>query len=261
MTAEQRSMTDVAPTVSAVLGLPAPAGATGSAIPQAVEDLSGARKVALLAPDALGEFAWRMWRDQMPFLNGLHARRSITLRAVMPSVTPVNFATMVTGTDLDGHGVRSFNHDFACETLFDLVRTAGGRSAGVGLAGYTGSKLLGRFADICGNAGDGSDDAVADKVAEIADQDGPEFLIAQLGRVDDTFHRYGPSSPSVVPMLKETDARLERLVEHLVPLGYGILILSDHGQHDLDAREPTDKRGGHGQDRPEDRLVPCTWTS
>ena len=68
----------------------------------------------------------------------------------MPSITPVNFSAMVTGTDLDGHGVRSYDHDFACETLFDVVRAAGGQSAAVGFEGYTGSKLLARFSDIDG---------------------------------------------------------------------------------------------------------------
>ena len=260
MDAAVRSMTDVAPTVSGVLGLPAPVGATGAAIQEIVDDLAGARKVAILAPDAFGLFAWKLWRDEMPFLQSLHAKRSIILRSVMPSVTPVNFAAMVSGTDLDGHGVRTYNHDFACETLFDVVRRAGGTSAGIGIEGYTGSKLLGRCADICGNAGEGTDDDVADKVIEIADEHAPEFLIAQLGRVDDVFHKHGPSSPEVVPMLRDTDARLKRLVGHLAPLGYGTLILADHGQHDLDEAEAMAKRGGHGKDRPEDRLVPCTWT-
>ena len=255
-----RSMIDVAPTVSAVLGLAAPARATGTAIREIVDDLAGASKVAIVAPDALGMFAWQQWQDEMPFLKSLHAERRLVLRSVMPSITPVNFATMVSGTDLDGHGVRTYNHDFACETLFDVVRRAAGKSAGIGIEGYTGSKLLGRCADICGNAGDGTDDDVADKVVEIADAHAPEFIIAQLGKVDTVFHRHGPSSPDVVLMLRDTDARLKRLVGHLAPLGYGILILSDHGQHDLDESEPGGKRGGHGEDRPEDRLVPCTWT-
>jgi len=50
------------------------------------------------------------------------------------------------------------------------------------------------------------------------------------------------------------DARLNRLVEGLAELDYGIIILSDHGQHDGDGR------GTHGTDCDEDSLVPCTWT-
>ena len=260
MAAQVRSMVDVAPTVSAVLGLPPPAQARGAAIQEIVAGLCDAEKAAILAPDGFGDFAWRLWQGEMPFLRSLHAKRTLTLRSVMPSVTPVNFATMVSGTDLAGHGIRTFKAHFACETLFDVVRGAGDKSVGVGIHGYTGSELLARCADIDGNAGDGSDDDVADKVIEIAEGSGPRFMIAQLGRVDDAFHRHGPSSPSVAPMLKATDARLERLVERLKPLGYGVIILSDHGQHDLPDAGEGQKRGGHGTDTPEDRLVPCTWT-
>lgn len=253
-------MIDVAPTVSAILRLPAPAQAKGAPIREIVADFSSMKKVAIMAPDGFGMLAWGLWKDEMPYLGALHVRNSITLRSVMPSITPVNFATMVAGTDLTGHGMNTFNDDFVCETLFDVLRKAKETSAGVGLNGYTGCELLGRFADIWGNAGDGSDDAVADKIIEIADGHRTSFLIAQLGRVDDVFHQYGPSSPSVAPMLQATDARLKRLVEHLKPLGYGIIILSDHGQHDITEPGVPGTTGGHGTDMPEDCLVPCTWT-
>ena len=253
------SMVDIAPSVSAVLGLPPPAQARGTPILEMVADLEGSKRVAILVPDGLGLHAWRLWAAEMPYLGALHQNRSITLHSVMPSITPVNFATMVTGTDRAGHGIAAFSDDFACETLFDVVRRSDGRSAGVGLEGYTGTRLLGRVADICGNAGDGSDDDVADSVIEIAEGERPVFVIAQLGRVDDVFHRYGPSADSVVPMLRETDARLRRLGGRLKPLGYAILILADHGHHDVTDASEGGLRGNHGTGSPEDCLVPCTW--
>ncbi|MGC9349849.1 MAG: alkaline phosphatase family protein [Anaerolineae bacterium] len=256
---ETYSMMDVAPTVSAVLDLDPPADVVGRPIPEIVKDLAGADRVALLAPDAFGWYAWTLWQEEMPYLRSLHAQHSLILRSVMPSITPVNFSTMVTGTDLAGHGVRTYDHDFQAETLFDVVRRSGGQSAAVGFEGYTGSKLLARFADIDGTTEPGSDDNIVEKVVEIASVARPAFLIAQLGRVDDVFHAYGPSSPEVVPMLRETDARLKKLATHLKPLGYGVVILADHGQHDIVDDPTTEHKGGHGQDRDEDRLVPCTW--
>ena len=259
MSTKECSMIDVAPTVCAALQLPAPRGAKGASIPEIVTDLADVDRVAVLALDALGMFAWNLWKAEMPYLSSLRARNSITLRSVMPSITPVNFATMVTGTDLAGHGIQAKQDDFACETIFDVVREAKGKSAGVGLNGYTGCELLGRCADILGNAGNVSDDAVADTVIEITASARPEFLIAQFGKVDDVFHQHGPSNPLVVPMLKETDTRLVRLVEHLKPLGYGIVILADHGQHDVTEFADEGILGIHGTDSPEDCLVPCTW--
>ena len=253
------SMMDVAPTVSAVLAMPAPAQAQGTPIPEVVRDLGGARRMAVLAPDAFGWFAWTLWQAEMPFLKSLHAEHSLILRSVMPSITPVNFSTMVTGTDLEGHGVPTKEDGFQCETLFDVVRRAGGRSAAVGLEGYTGSSLLARHADIDGTTARGSDDLIADRVIEIVGTEAPAFLIAQLGRVDDVFHQFGPSSPDVVPMLRDTDARLQRLCDALKAQDYGVIILADHGQHDIVDDPLTSLKGGHGQDRDQDRLVPCTW--
>jgi hypothetical protein len=254
------SMTDIAPTVSAILGIPVPAQAKGKPIPRVVADLAGSAKIALLAPDAFGLYAFNLWRAEMPYLASLHAQRSIVLRSAMPSITPVNFACMVTGTDQAGHGVHTREDPFACETLFEVLRRSGGRSAGIGLNDYTGCRLLARHADIAGCVDDGgSDDDIADAILRIAHNDGPQFLIAQLGRVDDVFHLYGPSSPSVVPMLRGTDARLKRLIEELKLLGFGVIQLADHGQHDLST--PTDKGhyGTHGSDADKDCQVPCTW--
>ncbi len=256
MPLKEYSMLDIAPTISDILNIPAPAQSQGAPIPEIVKNLNGAKRIALIAPDALGLFAWTLWKAELPYLRSLHERNSLLLRSVLPSITPVNFGAMVTGAELDVHGAQTFEHDFTCETLFDVLRTGYGRSAGVGLDGYTGSALLGRYADIWGNAGAGDDSDVERTTLEIAENERPEFIITQLGVVDDVFHQYGPSSPSVVPMLQDLDARLQRMVAQLKALGYSILILSDHGQHDVDEPE---LKGTHGTDSDIDCLVPCTW--
>ncbi len=256
---QEFSMMDVAPTVATVLGLPAPGQAKGKPIGRIVADLAGSARIAVLAPDALGLFAWNLWKDKMPYLRSHHESRSVILRSVMPSITPVNFATMICGTDQAGHGVETFRSEIACETIYDVVRARGGKSAGVGLSGYTGCELLGRYADICGDAGNGTDDDIADLAVKIAHDQHPEFMIVQLGQVDDVFHEFGPSSPAVIPMLQQTDHRLEKLITVLRPLGYGVIILSDHGQHDVLDAPPGEHKGTHGTDSDIDCLVPCAW--
>lgn len=192
-------------------------------------------------------------------MQKMHQEHSLLLRSVLPSITPVNFSAMVTGVKLDLHGVKTYRHDFQCETLFDTVRAAGWQSTGVGFEGYTGSELLARYADIDGTTERGSDANIVKKVIDIARQHQPHFIIAQLGLVDDIFHKYGPSSPEVVPMIKDTDKNLQRLVEFLVPLGYAVIILADHGQHDIIDDPTTHMKGGHGSDSDIDCLVPLTW--
>ena len=85
------SLTQLAPTVAAILGMPVPHDARHPAIGEIVADLGGAERMAILAPDALGMHPFSLWRHEMPFLDSLHAQHSLVLRAVQPSITPVNF--------------------------------------------------------------------------------------------------------------------------------------------------------------------------
>lgn len=254
------SMKCVAPTVAAILGLEPPAAATESAIAAVVRDLGGAQHVAVLAPDAFGIVPWQRWQDEMPFLKSLHARHSILLESIMPSSTPMNFACMVTGAELAVHGMRTREMDFQCETLFDVVRRAGGQSAGVGHRGYSGELLLARCADIPGVTEPGLSKTITRKIMEICTPSPPSFLIAQFGDVDTLFHQIGPSHPDVVPMLRELDEALSQLVPFLTARGMAVILLADHGQHDVPPTADKPGFGTHGTDCPEDRLVPCTWT-
>ncbi|MHB8995485.1 MAG: alkaline phosphatase family protein [Armatimonadota bacterium] len=254
MTSSAPPLPSLASTVAQLLQLPAPHSSAYDLVAEVVAELVSAPRVALLAPDALGRHPFDLWRHEMPFLSGLHDRRSLTLRAIMPSITPVNFAGMVSGAELPVHGIQRFTDDFKCETLFDVVRASGGVSGGVGQEGYTGGELLGRFADLWGRAESKTDDEVVEITLKFAQEKQPQFLIVQLGQTDDVFHKHGPSSPEVVPVVRATDERLRRMVGELQELGYAILITADHGQHDADGGG-----GTHGSDADEDCLVPLTW--
>lgn len=91
MAPTEYSLTALAPTVATLLGLPAPALAQTPPLAEVVADLAPADRVAILAPDALGWYPFTRWRAEMPFLSSLHDQRSLVLRAVMPTITPVNF--------------------------------------------------------------------------------------------------------------------------------------------------------------------------
>ncbi len=266
MSRAEYSMTCVAPTVAEALGVRAPAPtfaeamvgrqATGTPIPEIAGELVGSARVAILAPDALGMSSYEHFAADMPFLRSLCEARMVVLRSVMPSITPVNFAAMVTGCDLDGHGVRSKELDFQCETLFDVLPEHDRAGAGCGRPGYTGGDLLARCANINGTSELADDAGVEEVTLRIARKFRADFIIAQIGGTDDHFHRFGPRSDSARPKVQETDGRLARMCEELGALGYAIIILADHGQHDTG--DPT-HGGSHGSDSDEDCRVPCTW--
>lgn len=260
MPAPVHPITAIAPTVSAILGVRKPSGGVEQPIADIAAELSGCQRVAIVAPDALGLTVWQHWREQMPFLTSLHQRCHLVLRSVSPAVTPVNFAALVTGAVPEVHGVRSKDDSLRCESLFDVIREAGGRSAGVGRAGFTGGQLLARYADLSGRTEDQDDDAVVEMAVGLAHRHSPCFIIAQLGEPDTVFHRVGPSSPEADPVVLATDERLRQLVTELTGLGYGVIVLADHSQHDLPDGDPSGYRGWHDDlVVPEDALVPCTW--
>lgn len=256
MSRAEYSMTCVAPTVAEALAIPAPADATGSPIPEIAADLVGSARVAILVPDALGLSSYEHFADDMPFLRSLCEDRMVVLRSVMPSITPVNFAAMVTGCDLEGHGVRSKDLDFQCETLFDVLPENDRVGAGCGRKGYTGGELLARFANINGMSELADDAGVEEVTLRIAREFRSDFIISQIGGTDDHFHRFGPRGEGARPKVRETDGRLARMCEELGELGYAIIILADHGQHDTG--DPA-HGGTHGSDSDEDCLVPGTW--
>ena len=254
-------ITAVAQTATAALGLPAPAAAAQPPIPEIAADLAGVARVAVLAPDALGLSVLRRWQKAMPFLMSLHKERHLVLRSVPPPITPVNFAAMVTGAGLESHGLDDYSGSLACESVFDVVRASGGVSAGVGQPNYTGGEFLARYADLSGRTEEPGDEAVTAMILRLAQERRPDYLIAQLGDPDTVFHRVGVSSRDAGAVVQATDAQLRRLVKELIELAYGIIILSDHGQHEYPAPGGQGGfRGGHdGSGGDEDYLVPCTW--
>lgn len=258
-------MKAVAPTCAAVLGLPAPRAAQTGPVPEILDDFGTDNEhLVILAPDALGLYAWNLWKDHMPFLSSLHESRSIILESIMKSDTGTNFGCMLTGAEVDVHGMdnkqkKDLQSRFKCETLFDVIRSSGGESAGCGQKGHCGDVLLSRFADLAWISERGPAATVTDIVVREFGRSKPRFVLAQYGNVDRTFHKLGPSDLDVIPMLKELDAALEKAVSSLAVFDACVIILADHGQHDMDEPNAAGKWGSHGTDREEDRLVPCTW--
>jgi len=253
------NMIDVTPTSCAILGIEEPSGSIGHVIEEITTDLSGYKKLCVLAMDAFGYYAYSLWNKKMPFLQSLHEKHSLIISSVMPTITPVNFSTMITGTTLKAHGGNSMSSILKCETIFEVLEKNNMTGSGIGLKDFTGSRILGRYSQMPVIYPDDSqdiewDDGFYNSFLPLVEKS-PDFIIAQLGTIDTVFHRFGPSSEKVVPMLQKTDEMLSKVVPMLNKKGYGVIILADHGQQDK-----VDVQGGtHGSAYWQSRLVPCTW--
>lgn len=252
-------MQAIAPTVARLLHVPAPAKAEAGPIDAVIRDLDGVPRVAVLGIDALGMAIYRHWRDRMPFLASLEKEAFAKVRSIPISKTPVNFGCMVTGASMNVHGATEKERPFQCETLFDVLRHNGKRSAGLGRNDWTGHVLLGRHADITTGGAAADDEAVESCAHRIIREDQPDFLIIQYGLTDELFHRDGPYAPENEETVRAADAWLERMAGSLRKASYGIIILADHGQHSIE-REAGGRAGTHGSDSDEDCIVPLTWT-
>jgi predicted AlkP superfamily pyrophosphatase or phosphodiesterase len=252
-------MQSVAPTVAAVLSIPSPASAEAGYIEKTVVDLKGVKGVAVLAIDALGYEIFNHFKDCMPCLKSIFENNSATIRSIMPSITPVNFSCMVTGASQEVHKVKSLFSNIECETLFQVLRKNGMKSAGLGRKGYTGHELMGRYADYSTEGKAESDEEVEKIFNDYLKTEKPEFIIVQYGATDDQFHKYGPYSDKARDAVIKADLWLSRCIDNLKSEGYGIMILADHGQHNNDDKD-SHLLGVHGGSTDEDCIVPFTWT-
>jgi len=253
------SIKSVAPTSAYILGIRTPRGCKSQPIMDIIEDLKVTGSLAIIVLDALGLYPWYFHRKIMPFLTSIINRRLAIVKSIVPSKTPINFATIVSGVGLEIHGIYTFNDNFRCETLFDVIRENGLKSMGCGRPNTTGANLLARYADIKCISPEDSDDSLMLSLINYVLKYRPNYIIAQFIDPDNYFHRYGPYSDKVSKVLNKVDMRLKNIVKVLNKY-YSILILADHGQHAIIDKNG-EVKGGHGESIEEDVLVPLTWIS
>lgn len=174
---------------------------------------------------------------------------------VYPTITPVNYAAMVTGRPPAENGVhKRGDHDLDCETIFDAAAQAG-KSVFIAegdaqILNFSVPQALN--ADLDGD-GDTDGEVFACALAHTADT---ELLFVHFHGIDDTGHAYGPLSPENLEKIARTDA----WVGELLSAWDGTVLLSaDHGQHENDGSGDSayaDKRGVHGDFAASDLLVP-----
>ena len=255
-------MRTLAPTAAELLEVRPPAGAEVGPIPEVVARLGPVRRLAMVIMDGFGLATWDYARERCPTVNALAADHLLTIHSVLPAITPVNFATMVTGASPQAHGIRARTERLELETLFHLLQAKGRPTAAVGRALSTVGILLAPFADLRGVAESNEDWEVLELGLKILREYEPDYLLLQFLAVDSVSHRHGPFSPANAQAVAETDARLRRLIGQLASQGYGLLLLADHGQHTapLDEQQPG-HIGTHDGTVEEDVQVPLIWAS
>jgi len=114
-------MRSVAPTICIVLGVRPPASNEVEAIEEVVETMGAVERLAVVVIDAFGASTWAATRMEVPTFNALANRHLLHIRSLMPTITPVNFATMLTGAHPDNHMIRDRTERLTLETVFEVL--------------------------------------------------------------------------------------------------------------------------------------------
>jgi len=136
------SIGDLTPTICALTGIPEPPDCGGTAIAPVVDQAvhvtgtdAGIRKVLIFCPDAVGEKHRQLYPDQLARVERLAEFRFLC-SSVMPSVTPVCYATIFSGASPEVHGIRKYEKPvLTVQTLFDVFAAAGKHAAIVSVNG------------------------------------------------------------------------------------------------------------------------------
>ena len=250
-------ITQTAATVAALMRFPAPAAAA-EPIPvvlEAAQNRFGAlpvERMLLYNPDAI---AMWLFQKYTPAFSGvmLHSCLTIPVRSVMPSVTPVCFASMYTGVMPEVHGIRAYEKPvLKCETLFDAAIAAGHRVAIVSTEGDSISQIfLEREMDYYILPTPQDCNA---KAAELMERDACDLLVLYNRNYDATMHRNGPESERSLEELKrnaDTLACFEQMARRVWRgKRAAMAFLPDHGCHEIDGG-----MGSHGLDMAEDMNI------
>ncbi len=243
------SLTDIAPTATAALGLPAPAQATGRALTDA-----RASHVLLLFLDGFGYVRYTEARAAglIPTLAAL-GEPQIGLSEYPPS-TAIASAVIATGAPpaVNGTAIRGTRTTEA-ETLFDVAARAGLQTFAVegdALAFNLRNTETTLSGDRDGNGS--TDDNVLANALAVLEAGMPDVLWVHFHGIDDAGHTYGPNTPEDDAVIAYVDAAVGEILAAL-PSDTLVLIFADHGMH---AVQEEGRLGNHGNLIARDILVP-----
>ena len=249
-------MCSVAPTVCEILGIRAPSSSESDYLSLVVDSMALTDRLVVIVIDAFGISTWKNSREQSPTINKLETLHSMIIHSVMKTITPVNFATMLTGACPEIHGITNREMPLETETIFDSMREKGLRSATAARSQSSLGILISPHADKPGIAESNKDSEVT-RIAVSNIKSGYNLVWVQLLDVDDAGHSFGPYSIESRKAVAKADDNLRVILGAARENGYSVMVLADHGQHDSNDAY----KGNHGTNMPEDVEVPFLWAN
>ena len=211
-----------------------------------------ADRVFMYNPDAIA--LW-LFQKYTAFFEKAFIRShiQIPMLSVMPSVTPVCFASMYTGAMPSVHGIQVYEKPvLKTDTIFDAYIRAGMKPAIVSTANHSISRIfLEREMDYF--IYDTHEECNA-KAMELIEEDKHDLIVLYNGNYDAAMHRYGAeSAEAMAGLIYNIDFYSMLIIQiekhwakHRTMIGF----CPDHGCHEIDGN-----LGSHGLDIAEDMNV------
>ena len=246
------SITGVAASLTDALGVEPPKSAA-PALP-AIASLTGGTvdRVLMYNPDAIALWLFEKYTPEfLPVMR--HTFLTLPLQTVMPSVTPVCFASMYTGARPEVHGIRKYEKPVVrTDSVFDALIRAGKKPCIVSTDGDSMSRIfLEREMDYFFFD---TEDEVNAKALELIAADAYDLIAVYNGNFDSTMHKNGPESEASLNALRYNAAAFETLANavraHWTQHRTLIAFAPDHGCHTIDG-----DCGSHGLYMPEDMNI------
>lgn len=220
-----------------------------------------ADRVVMYNPDAIAQWIYNKYTHLVQTVKD-NTDVEVSLATVMPSVTPVCFATMYTGAQPEVHGIQKYEKPvLTIDTLFDALVRAGKKVALITCGKCSLSRIYQNrdidyynFADYKLAPGIVPINA---KAAELILRDEYDFIVIYNGNYDAVMHKTGPESPESLAELR-TNAVCFGWISELIKNNWQnhntlVGFAMDHGCHEIDGN-----CGSHGLDMVEDiNIVHC----
>ncbi len=246
------SVTGVAASLTRALDVPPPQSAAPSLA--AIDALVNGTvdRVLMYNPDAIALWLFEKYTQYfLPVMR--HTQLTLPLQTVMPSVTPVCFASMYTGALPEVHGIRKYEKPvLTTDTVFDALIRAGKRPCIVS-TGRDSMSLIFQERDMDYYIVDTEDEANAKAAALIA-EDRYDLISVYNGNYDSRMHKFAPEGEPALEALRHNTAAFDTLAQQVrthwtryrTLLGFA----PDHGCHEIDG-----DCGSHGLYMPEDMNI------
>jgi hypothetical protein len=243
-------ITQLAASVAKIMGIEPPKSADAPLplLVRAADAAFGGKKADrafLYNPDAIA--LWLFQKHTGSFEEALlHSSLQLPMRSVMPSVTPVCFASMYTGALPSVHGIQAYEKPvLRIDTLFDALLRAGKKPAIVSTTGDSVSLIfLEREMDYFIFD---TPEECNKKALELIERDEHDAIFLYNADYDSSMHRFSPEGEEPLQKLRlnaEVFAAMHERIQtcwksHRSFIGF----CPDHGCHEIDGR-----LGSHGLD-------------